>query len=62
MNETEPVEVTFAKNLSTGIIIRLEAADLKEIRSIAEESSIGVSTLARMWIKRILKQARQSFT
>lgn len=50
LDELEPVQVRFAKNLSQGITIRLDAETLAELRKRAHEQGIGPTTLARMWI------------
>ena len=49
-DEFKPVKVRFAKNLSEGITVRLDAETLAELRSQAHEKGIGPTTLARMWI------------
>ena len=49
-DELKPVKVKFAKNLSQGITIRLDAKTLEELREQAHEKGIGPTTLARMWI------------
>ncbi len=49
-DEFKPVKVKFAKNLSQGITVRLDASTLTELRTLAREKGIGPTTLARMWI------------
>jgi predicted DNA binding CopG/RHH family protein len=49
-DELKPVKVKFAKNLSQGITIRLDAKTLEELREQAHKKGIGPTTLARMWI------------
>ena len=49
-DEFKPVKVRFAKNLSEGITIRLDAETLAQLRTQAHEKGIGPTTLARMWI------------
>ena len=49
-DELKPVKVKFAKNLSEGITIRLDAKTLEELREQAHSKGIGPTTLARMWI------------
>ena len=50
LDELKPVKAKFAKNLSQGITIRLDAKTLEELRERAHEKGIGPTTLARMWI------------
>lgn len=54
----KPVQVHFAKNLSEGITIRLEATTLAELRRYANEQGIGPTTLMRMWILERLKEVK----
>lgn len=56
--EAKPVQVRFAKNLSSGLNIRLDPASLEQLRTVAHEKGIGPTTLARMWIKEHLNAAR----
>jgi predicted DNA binding CopG/RHH family protein len=49
-DEFKPVRVRFAKNLSHGITIRLDAETLEQVRSEAHEKGIGATTLIRMWV------------
>lgn len=49
--EAKPVKVSFSKNLSAGLNIRLDPHSLEQLRTIAHEKGIGPTTLARMWIK-----------
>jgi predicted DNA binding CopG/RHH family protein len=49
-DEFKPVKVRFARNLSEGITIRLDAETLAQLRTQAHEKGIGPTTLARMWI------------
>jgi predicted DNA binding CopG/RHH family protein len=50
LDELKPVKLKFAKNLSEGITIRLDAKTLEELREQAHNKGIGPTTLARMWI------------
>ena len=59
-DEFKPVKVRFAKKLSEGLHIRLDAASSVELRSIAQEKGIGPTTLARMWILEHLKHEREA--
>lgn len=54
-DESEPVKVRFAKNLSESINIRFDHETLKTLRAEAREKGIGPTTLARMWILERLK-------
>lgn len=49
-DQFKTVEVRFAKNLSQGITIRLDAPTLGKLRKEAHAKGIGPTTLARMWI------------
>ena len=49
-DETEPVDVTFSKNLSENLTVRLSPQALKLLRQQADQIGVGPSTLARMWI------------
>ena len=49
-SEFKPVRVRFAKNLSQGITIRLDAETLEKVRAEAHEKGIGPTTLIRMWV------------
>lgn len=60
--EFKPVKVRFAKNLSQGITVRLDADTLLELRMLAREKGIGPTTLARMWILEHLRQAEDAHT
>ena len=55
-DEFKPVRVSFAKNLSQGITIRLDPKTLSTLRSHANEKGLGPTTLARMWILEHLKK------
>jgi len=58
-HEFTPVRVKFAKNLSEGITIRLDAETLSVLRAIAHEKGIGPTTLARMWILEQLRRVHR---
>ena len=49
-DEFEPVDVSFARNLSQGITVRFTPETLETLRAIAKRKGIGPTTLARMWI------------
>lgn len=48
--EGKSIKVTFAKNLSESINIRLDAASLNVVREQAREKGLGPTQLIRMWI------------
>lgn len=54
-DETQPVKVRFAKNLSQVVALRLDAESLAVLRALAKDRGIGPTTLARMWILERLK-------
>ena len=54
-DELTTVRARLARDLSEGIIIRLDRETLAELRSRAKEQGIGPATLARMWILQHLK-------
>lgn len=59
LDELRPVKVTFAKNLSEGITIRLDKTTLTSIRAEARAKGIGPTTLIRIWImERIASQQK----
>ena len=59
-DEFKPVQVTFAKNLSEGITIRLDPATLQKVRELASEKGIGPTVLMRIWIMERLKELADS--
>lgn len=54
-DEFKTVKARFAKNLSHGLNIRLDAGTLEKLRIKAAEKGIGPTTLARMWLKERLQ-------
>jgi CopG antitoxin of type II toxin-antitoxin system len=56
LDELEPVQVRFAKNLSDPIAVRLDPGDRAELSRQAKELGIGPSTLIRMLVRERLKQ------
>ena len=56
LEETRPVKLRVAKNLSEGLTVRLDRRDREELERRAAEQGIGPSTLVRMWIKDRLRQ------
>ena len=46
----KPIKVTFARNLSESINIRLDSESLKVVRNQAKEKGLGPTQLIRMWI------------
>ncbi len=65
-DEFTPVEVTFAKNLSSplaaALTIRLDAVTLAELRARACAEGIAASALARTWIAERLQAAAPAVT
>jgi hypothetical protein len=59
LDETRPVKLRVAKNLSEGLTVRLDRRDREELERRATEQGIGPSTLVRMWIKDRLRQATE---
>jgi predicted glycoside hydrolase/deacetylase ChbG (UPF0249 family) len=56
LDELEPVQARFAKNLSDPIAVRLDPNDRAELTRRAKELGIGPSTLIRMWVRERLKK------
>jgi hypothetical protein len=56
LDELEPVEVRFAKNLSNPMAVRLDPEDRVELNRRAKELGVGPSTLVRMWVRERLRQ------
>jgi hypothetical protein len=56
-DEVKPVEVNFAKNLSTGLNVRFDPDSLEKLRAIARDKGIGPTTLVHMWVMEHLKAA-----
>lgn len=54
-DEFKTVKAHFAKKLSEGLNVRLDAETLAKLRATAEEKGIGPTTLARMWLKEKLQ-------
>src|SRR3954469_1255001 len=59
LDETRPVKLRVAKNLSEGLTVRLDRRDREELERRATEQGIGPSTLVRMWIKDRLRQSTE---
>ncbi len=49
-DEFKTIKARFAKNLSEGLNIRLDAATLMKVREKAKQKGIGPTTLVRMWV------------
>lgn len=49
-NKGNPINVKFAKNLSTTINIRLDPKTLDSVRNEAHRKGLGPTQLIRMWI------------
>lgn len=54
-DEFKPVKIKFAKNLSHGLHIRLDAETITKLQEKAQEKGIGITTLARMWLREKLQ-------
>jgi len=59
-DEFKPTKARFAKRLSEGLCIRLDAQTLAALRAKAQEQGIGPTTLARMWLLERLRQGRSA--
>ena len=46
----KPIEVHFAKNLSSSLNVRLDKESLQRLRAEAHVRGVGPSTLVRRWI------------
>jgi predicted DNA binding CopG/RHH family protein len=57
-DELKPVKVTFAKNLSAGITIRLDQPTIQAVRAEARSKGIGPTTLIRMWVLERVNKGR----
>jgi predicted DNA binding CopG/RHH family protein len=60
LDELKPVKVTFAKNLSEGITIRLDPHTMTTIRAEARAKGMGPTTLIRMWVMERMGQHKAS--
>jgi len=58
LDELRPIKMRVSKNLSQGLTIRLNADDRDALARLADEQGVGPSTLARMWIKKQLRDDR----
>jgi hypothetical protein len=56
LDELEPAQVRFAKNLSGPISVRLDLQDRNELTRRAKELGVGPSTLVRMWVRERLRE------
>jgi len=59
-DESQPVNLRVAKNLSEGITIRLDPATTSQLRAEAAKKGIGPTTLVRMWVIERLGQQEGS--
>lgn len=58
----KPVKVTFAKNLSENINVRLDTPTLNKVRVQAKGIGLGPTQLIRMWImEKTQNNKKQSF-
>ncbi len=51
----KPIKVTFAKNLSSTLNIRLDPQTLSRVRSRAAKDGLGPTQLVRVWIMEKLR-------
>jgi len=49
-DETHPVEVHFAKNLSENVQVRFDPETNQQLEKLAREAGVKKSTLIRMWV------------
>ena len=57
--EFREAQVRFARPLvKRGLTIKLSEATMQQLREIAQEQGLGLSTLVRMWILERLKAAK----
>jgi hypothetical protein len=57
--EFQEAQVKFSRPLiKRGLTIKLNDATIKELREIAQEQGIGLSTLIRMWILERLRETK----
>lgn len=61
-DETKPVKVRFAKNLSGALKVRFDPVTLAKLRERAAEQGIGPTTLVRMWVLDRLRSGENSRT
>ena len=50
LEESRPVHITVAANLSDELTVQLDQADRRELDRLAKIRGIGPSTLARVWL------------
>jgi len=60
LDELEPVEVSYAKPLSSPLTVRLDSDDREALSRRAHDLGIGPSTLIRMWVKERLRAETNS--
>jgi predicted DNA binding CopG/RHH family protein len=58
-DEAKPVEMKVARNLSTGITVKLRSQMVAELHNQAQKKGVGLSTLARMYILEKLQSQAQ---
>ncbi len=62
LDEFRPINARFAKNLSEGLHIRLNAETLDKLREKAKGKGVGPTTLVRMWILERLESPQRHAT
>ncbi len=55
MDELKSVKAKFAKNLSSGMTVRLDQETEMKLRQEAQKEGIGPTTLVRMWVREKLQ-------
>lgn len=61
-HDLKPVKVIVAKNLSSGITVRLAPDVLAQVRTQAQEKGVGPTTLIRMWVlEKLQKTSKANF-
>lgn len=62
LKDGKSVDVSFAKNLSESINIRLDAESLDFVRSQAKQKGLGPTQLIRMWIMEKISSRNQQLS
>ena len=57
--EFQPVSIRFTGLVERGLTIRLQTDDFHNLKHLAQQKGIGVSSLVRMWVKERLAQQNQ---
>jgi hypothetical protein len=54
-HQFKPIDVRVAKNLSQGLMVRLDRDTMTQLRQRAQREGVGPTTLIRMWVKERLQ-------